>query len=78
MCVKLSHRNLNLGPSSPHPTNIYTCEVTTVLRVCGGIYIYCRGKGPRSYIGSCTLSEIINRFDDKQIIMKYSQTKFHK
>ena len=43
MCVKLSHRNLNLGPSSPHPTNIYTCEVTTVLRVCGGIYIYIVG-----------------------------------
>ena len=36
MCVKLSHENLNLGPFPPHPTSIYTCEVITAPRVCGG------------------------------------------
>ena len=39
---------------------------------------YCRGKGSRLYIRPCALSEDINRSENKQIIMKYSQTKFHK
>ena len=39
---------------------------------------YCRGKGPRSYIGLWALSENINRSEDKQISMKDSQTKFNK
>ena len=39
---------------------------------------YCRGKGPRSYIGLWALSENINRSEDKQVIMKYSQTNFRK
>ena len=30
------------------------------------------------YTGPWVLSDDINRFEDKQIIMKYSQTKFHK
>ena len=38
----------------------------------------CRAKGPRSYIGTWTLSDDINRSKDKQIIVKYSQTKFRK
>ena len=38
----------------------------------------CRGKGLRSYIGPWALSEDINRSEDKQIIVKYSQTKFRK
>ena len=38
----------------------------------------CRAKGPRSYIGTWALSEDINRSKDKQIIVKYSQTKFRK
>ena len=39
---------------------------------------YCRGKGPRSYIGPWALSENINRSEDKQVIMKYSQTQLRK
>ena len=39
---------------------------------------YCRGKSPRSYTGPWALSEDIIRSEDKQIIMKYSQTKFRK
>ena len=43
------------------------------------VYIYiCGGKGPRSYIGSWVLSENINRPENKQVIMKCSQTKFRK
>ena len=38
----------------------------------------CRAKGPRSYIGTWALSDDINRSKDKQIIVKYSQTKFRK
>ena len=38
----------------------------------------CRAQGPRSYIGTWALSEDINRSKDKQIIVKYSQTKFRK
>ena len=38
----------------------------------------CKGKGPRSYIGPWALFKNINRSENKQIIMKYSQTKFHK
>ena len=33
MDVKLSSENLNSGPYLSHPTNIYTCEVTTAPRV---------------------------------------------
>ena len=43
-----------------------------------GLDCYSRGKGPRSYTGPWALSEDINRSEDKQVIMKYSQTKFHK
>ena len=39
---------------------------------------YCRGKSPESYIGSWVLSKDINRSEDKQIMMKDSQTKFRK
>ena len=38
----------------------------------------CRAKGPRSCIGTWALSDDINRSKDKQIIVKYSQTKFRK
>ena len=31
MCVKLSPRDLNLDPYSPHPTSTYTCGVTIAL-----------------------------------------------
>ena len=41
------------------------------------IYIYCRGKGPGSYIRPWALSEDTNGFEDKQIIMRYSQTRSH-
>ena len=37
-----------------------------------------RGKGLRSYIGTWALSKDINRFEDKQIMIKDSQTKFRK
>ena len=30
--MKLSFRDLNPSPYLPHPTSIYTCEVTTVPR----------------------------------------------
>ena len=36
MYVKLSFGNLNFNPCFSHPTSIYTCEVTTAPRVCGG------------------------------------------
>jgi len=36
MCVKLSPGDLNLSPYPLHPTNTYTCGVTTKLRVHGG------------------------------------------
>ena len=39
---------------------------------------YCRGKSPRSYTEPWALSEDINRSKNKQVIMKYSQTKFRK
>ena len=39
---------------------------------------YCRGKGPGSYIRPWALSKDINRSEDKQIMMKDSQTKFRK
>ena len=37
MCVKFLPGNLNLGPCPPHPISIYTCEVTTAPKVCGGV-----------------------------------------
>ena len=37
MCVKFSPRDLNLDPSSLHPTNTYTCGVIITLRVCDGM-----------------------------------------
>ena len=37
MCAKLSPRDLNLDPCLLHPTRTYTCKVTIVLRVCGGV-----------------------------------------
>ena len=36
MCVKLSLGHLNPSLAPLHFTNIYTCGVTIVLRVCGG------------------------------------------
>ena len=36
VCVKLISWDLNLDPYFPHPTSIYTCEVTTALKMCGG------------------------------------------
>ena len=39
---------------------------------------YCRGKSPRLYTRPWALSEDINRSKNKQVIMKYSQTKFRK
>ena len=38
MCVKLSLGDLNLDPCPQHPTSIYTCGVTTALRVRGDIH----------------------------------------
>ena len=37
MCVKLPSGDLNLGSCSPHLTSTYTFEMTTALRVHGGI-----------------------------------------
>ena len=37
MCVKFPLENLNPNPYSPHPTNTYTCRVTTASRVRGDI-----------------------------------------
>ena len=36
MCVNLPPRDLNPSSYTPHPTNIYTCGVTTAPRVRGG------------------------------------------
>ena len=38
MCVKLPFKDLNLGPYSPHSTNIYTCGMAITPRVCSGRY----------------------------------------
>ena len=38
MCVKLPFGDLNLGPYPPHPTSIYTYEVTIAPKVRGGDY----------------------------------------
>ena len=35
--MNLSSRDLNPSPYPLHPTSTYTCEVTIVPRVCGGI-----------------------------------------
>ena len=40
MSVKLPSKHLNLGPYLPHPTSIYTYEMTVAPRVRGGIYVY--------------------------------------
>ena len=44
MCVKLLPRNLNPGLYPQHPTNIYTCRVTTTLRVRSGLPIFQKQK----------------------------------
>ena len=36
MYVKFPSGDLNPDPYPPHPTSIYTCEMTTAPRVCGG------------------------------------------
>ena len=36
MYVKISPGNLNPNPYPLHPTNIYTCRVTIVSRLCDG------------------------------------------
>ena len=33
--MKFPIGNINPGPYLPHPTNTYTCRVTTAPRVCG-------------------------------------------
>ena len=37
MCVKPPHGDLNPNLHPPHSINTYTCGVTIVLSVCGGI-----------------------------------------
>ena len=37
MCVKFHLGDLNSSPVLPHPTNIYTCGVTTALRGSGSM-----------------------------------------
>ena len=44
MCVKLLSGNLNSDPYPLHPTNIYTCRVTTALRVRSGMPIFQKQK----------------------------------
>ena len=43
ICVKFSHGDLNPNLYPPHPTNTYTCEVTTTPRASGGSLfdLYC-------------------------------------
>ena len=36
MCMKHPSRDLNLDSYSPHLTNIYTCEMIIVSKVCRG------------------------------------------
>ena len=38
MYVKLSLKNLNPGPYTPHPTNTYTCRIIIASKVCGGVF----------------------------------------
>ena len=37
MCVSLPPGDLNPGPCPPYSTSTYTCKVTIVPKVCGGI-----------------------------------------
>ena len=39
MWVKFQPKNLNSGSCLPHPTDTYTCEVTTTSKVCGDNFI---------------------------------------
>ena len=43
MYVKLPRKDLNISSCPPHPTNTYTCEVTTTPRASGGSLfdLYC-------------------------------------
>ena len=40
MYVKLLLENLNPDPYLLHPISIYTCEVTTAPKVCGGVNLF--------------------------------------
>ena len=71
MCEQQNQMESVLRKSKPR----FSSRIKRNPRFGGG---YCKGKGPRSYIGPWTLSEDVNKSEDKQIIMKYSQTKFHK
>ena len=50
MCVKLPLGDLNFGPHPSHPTSAYTCEVTTISKVCGGDILVTLFKTAQSYI----------------------------
>ena len=61
--MKLSPEDLNFGSYPPHPTSIYTCRVTVVLRVCGG------KTGIFNYL---FVEAIIKCFEKKLLTMKWS------
>ena len=70
-CEQQNQMVLVLRKSKPHSSS----RIKKKLEVLRG---YCKGKGPKSYIGPWTLLDDINKSEEKQIIMRYPQTKFHK
>ena len=38
MYIKFTHEDLNSNPCSPYLTKTYTCRVTIMSKVCGGVY----------------------------------------
>ena len=57
-CEQQNQMVLVLRKSKPH----FSSWITKKIEVLRG---YCRGKGPRSYIGPWALSEDINGFEEK-------------
>ena len=57
--MKLPPENLNSGHYPSHPTNIYTCRVTTAPRVCGCNIIYSFKKASLYHIVNNVVQEIL-------------------
>ena len=70
-CEQQNQMVLVLRKSKPHSSS----RIKKKLEVLRG---YCKGKGPKSYIGPWALSGDINWSEEKQMIIRCSQTKSRK
>ena len=78
MCVKLSLRNLNLSPYLSHSTNIYTCRVTTALKMCSGknlIFLNGMYDTTKLKIGAELLGRSSKSMRNSSKFESYKQTK---